>query len=84
MVQGFDIPLHRALTEPILLAGAPRTVAIINGTLAAAVGLGLQLWLPGLLIWLIGHGGAVMAAKRAPRFLDVLMRHVRHKGFLSC
>ncbi|MEM9765853.1 MAG: conjugal transfer protein TrbD, partial [Pseudomonadota bacterium] len=33
MVQGFDIPLHRALTEPILLAGAPRTVAIINGTL---------------------------------------------------
>ena len=84
MVQGFDIPLHRALTEPILLAGAPRTVAIINGTLAAAVGLGLQLWLPGLLIWLIGHGTAVMAAKRDPRFLDVLMRHVRHKGFLSC
>ncbi|MEM9765854.1 MAG: VirB3 family type IV secretion system protein [Pseudomonadota bacterium] len=84
MVQGFDIPLHRALTEPILLAGAPRTVAIINGTLAAAVGLGLQLWLPGLLIWLIGHGAAVMAAKRDPRFLDVLMRHVRHKGFLSC
>lgn len=84
MVQGFDIPLHRALTEPILLAGAPRTVAIINGTLAAAVGLGLQLWLPGLLIWLFGHGAAVMAAKRDPRFLDVLMRHVRHKGFLSC
>ncbi len=84
MVQVFDIPFHLALTEPILLAGAPRTVAIINGTLAAAVGLGLQLWLPGLLIWLIGHGGAVMAAKRDPRFLDVLMRHVRHKGFLSC
>ncbi len=84
MVQGFDIPLHRALTEPILLAGAPRTVAIINGTLAAAVGLGLQLWLPGILIWLIGHGAAVMAAKRDPRFLDVLMRHVRHKGFLAC
>ena len=39
---GFEVPLHRSLTEPILLGGAPRTVAIANGTLAAAVGLGLQ------------------------------------------
>ena len=37
---GFEVPLHRSLTEPILLGGAPRTVAIANGTLAAAVGLG--------------------------------------------
>ena len=40
---GFEIPLHRSLTEPILMGGAPRTVAITNGTLAAAVGLGLSL-----------------------------------------
>ncbi len=45
---GFEAPLYRALTEPILLGGAPRTVAIANGTLAAAIGLGLQLWVPGL------------------------------------
>ncbi|MQU46284.1 conjugal transfer protein TrbD, partial [Pseudomonas helleri] len=30
---GFEIPLHRSLTEPILMGGAPRTVAIANGTL---------------------------------------------------
>ena len=36
---GFEVPLHRSLTEPILLGGAPRTVAIANGTLAAAVGI---------------------------------------------
>ena len=34
---GFEVPLHRSLTEPILMGGAPRTVAIANGTLAAAV-----------------------------------------------
>ena len=39
-------PASGSLTEPILLGGAPRTVAIMNGTLAAAVGLGLQLWIP--------------------------------------
>ena len=47
---GFEVPLHRSLTEPILLGGAPRTVAIANGTLAAAVGLGLQLWIPGVVL----------------------------------
>ena len=31
-IPGFYAPVHRALTEPILLAGAPRAVAIVNGT----------------------------------------------------
>ena len=30
---------------------APRAIAILNGTLAAALGLGLRLWLVGLLLW---------------------------------
>jgi len=45
-IPGFYAPVHRALTEPILLGGAPRAVAIVNGTLAAAIGLGLRLWNP--------------------------------------
>ena len=57
-VSGFEVVLHRSLTEPILLAGAPRSFAILNGTLAAAIGLGLRLWLAGLLIWLAGHAFA--------------------------
>ena len=57
-VPGFVAPVHRALTEPILLGGAPRSVAIVNGTLAAALGLGLRLWLAGLLLWFIGHMAA--------------------------
>ena len=48
-VAGFVAPVHRALTEPILMGGAPRAVAIVNGTLAAALGLGLRLWIAGLL-----------------------------------
>lgn len=83
-VDGFEVPLHRALTEPILLAGAPRTVAIVNGTLAAALGLGLRLWIAGLLVWAIGHTLAVFAAKRDPQFGQVLSRHLRHKGWLGC
>jgi type IV secretion system protein VirB3 len=82
-VPGFSVPVHRALTEPILLGGAPRAIAILNGTLAGAVGLGLQLWLPGLLIWAVGHLAAVWAAKRDPLFVEVGRRHLRLPGHLS-
>ena len=33
-ITGFYAPVHRALTEQILLGGAPRAVAIVNGALA--------------------------------------------------
>ncbi len=49
---GYEVPLHRSLTEPMMMGGAPRTVAISVGTLAAAVGIGLQLWFAGAGIWL--------------------------------
>jgi type IV secretory pathway TrbD component len=84
VIEGFEIPLHRSLTGPILLAGAPRTIAIVNGTIAAALGLGLQLWIAGLLLWVVGHSLAVFAAKRDPDFAEVLRRHLRQRTFLSC
>ncbi|GEK67979.1 hypothetical protein PDE01_14990 [Paracoccus denitrificans] len=80
---GFSVPVHRALTEPILLGGASRSVAILNGTLAGAVGLGLQLWLAGILIWAVGHLAAVWAAKRDPLFVEVGRRHLRIPGHLA-
>jgi type IV secretion system protein VirB3 len=83
-IEGFEAPLHRALTEPILLGGAPRGIAILNGTLAAALGLGLQVWLAGLVLWLVGHSLAVFAAKRDPEFATVLARHLRQRGWLAC
>ena len=82
-VPGFTALVHRALSEPILLGGAPRSVAILNGTLAGAVGLGLQLWLAGILIWAGGHLAAVWAAKRDPLFVEVARRHLRVPGHLS-
>jgi len=82
-IAGYTVPVHRALTEPILLGGAPRGLAILNGTLAGAIGLGLRLWLIGIGIWAIGHVVAVWAAKRDPLFVDVVRRHLRIPGHLS-
>jgi type IV secretion system protein VirB3 len=83
-IEGFEVPLHRALTEPILLGGAPRGIAIVNGTLAAALGLGLQMGLAGIVFWVVGHTLSVFAAKRDPDFAPVLARHLRQRGWLAC
>ncbi|MDP3747722.1 MAG: VirB3 family type IV secretion system protein [Phenylobacterium sp.] len=81
-IPGYSAPVHRALVEPILLGGAPRAVAIANATLAAAIGLGLRLWIAGLVLWAIGHAAAVWAAKRDAQFVEVARRHLRYPPFL--
>ena len=83
-VEGFEAPVYRSLAEPILLGGAPRAIAIVNGTAAAALGLGLQQWVAGLAVWAIGHSLAVFAARRDPDFGPVLARHLRQRSHLSC
>jgi len=83
-IEGFEVPIHASLGSPILLGGAPRSIAIVNGTIAAAVGLGLQQWIAGLALWAIGHSLAVFAARRDPDFAPVLIRHLRQKGYLAC
>jgi type IV secretion system protein VirB3 len=81
-IDGFSVPVRRSLTEPILLGGAPRTVAIANGTLAAAIALGLRLWIPGLVLWVAGHAAAVWAAKHDAQFVEVVRRHLRYPAYL--
>ncbi len=83
-IEGFEAAIHGSLGQPILLGGAPRGLAIVNGTIAAAVGLGLQQWLVGLALWAVGHSVAVFAARRDPDFAPVLLRHLRLRSYLAC
>lgn len=83
-IDGFEAPLHGSLGSPILLGGAPRAIAIVNATVAGAIGLGLQQWIAGLVIWAVGHSLAVFAARRDPDFAPVLVRHLRQKGYWAC
>ena len=80
-IPGFHAPVRRALTEPLLLGGAPRAVVIVNGTLAAAVGLGLRLWLPAP--HLAGRPSGVWATRRDPAFVDVVRRNLRYPQHLG-
>ncbi len=83
-LEGFEVAIHASLGSPILLGGAPRSLAIVNGTVAAALGLGLQQWIVGLVVWAAGHSIAVIATRRDPDFAPVLIRHLRQKGYFAC
>lgn len=80
---GFEVPIHRSLIEPILIAGLPRNVAFILWTTAAALILGMrQIWILPLalamhlpLVWLTKKEpfffGFFFSALRAPERLEV-------------
>ena len=69
----FEVPIHRSLTEPILLAGLPRSFAFVLWTLATVVVIGLyQLWYIPVHVGL--HLLFVFLTKREPRFFEVAKR----------
>jgi len=83
-LEGYEVPIHASLGAPILLAGAPRGIAIVNGTVAAAIGFGLQQWAAGLISCALGHSLCVFAARRDPAFAPVLIRHLRQRSYFAC
>lgn len=82
-IEGYEIPLHISLTQPVLLGGVPRGFMILNATVAAAITLGLHVWWIGLPLGLIVHSVAYAMTKRDSYFFDVLRRHVRHPAFFE-
>lgn len=75
---GYVIPIHRSLTEQILLGGVPRGIAILNGTFVAAMGLGMHsFW--SVPVGLVLHLLALAATKRDPQFFDCFSRHIKQK-----
>ena len=57
---GFEVALHRSLTEPILLAGSPRSFAILNGTFGAGRFVVGAAFLFFLLFVFVGMGATVL------------------------
>ena len=80
-VEGFEIGFHSSLSEPVTIAGVPRMVAVLNGTLTAVLALGLQVPLIGIPLGLAVHCAAYWLNKRDPYFFDALKRHIRQKPY---
>ena len=79
--EGYQIGFHSSLSEPVTIAGAPRMIAVLNGTLTAVLALGLQVPLVGLPIGILIHAVCIWLTKRDPYFFDVLRRHIRQRPY---
>jgi type IV secretion system protein VirB3 len=81
--EGWELPVAQGLAEPVMLAGMPRDYAILMGTLALILGLGLRLWWLGIAWWAIAHAIGLYVARTDKRFFDVLRRHLARPGHLD-
>lgn len=72
--QGYCVALRTSLTRPLLLAGVPRTFAILNATVAAAITFGLQQPLIGAPLWIVIQSASAYATARDPWFLETWPR----------
>ena len=79
-VNGFEVPIHRSLTQQIMLAGVPREIAILNGTTVAAFGLGLHSYWS-IPIGIVLHLLAVVAARKDPQFFECFRRHIKQRSY---
>jgi type IV secretory pathway TrbD component len=80
-VEGFEIGFHSSLSDPVTIAGVPRMMAVLNGTLTAVLSLGLQAPVIGIPLGLVIHAGGYWLNKRDPYFFDALKRHIRQRPY---
>ena len=82
-LDGFEISFHGSLSEPVMLGGVPRMIAVLNGALTAVLTLGLQVPWIGVPLGLALHLGCYALNKRDPYFFDALKRHIRQRPYLD-
>ena len=81
-MKGFEIPIHRSLTQPIMIGGVPREIAILNGTITAALVLGMHS-LAGLPLGVAIHTVSIALSKRDPQFFATFRRQIRQRHYYS-
>ena len=81
-MEGYQVPIHQALTKPLLIAGAPRELALLNGTLGAAVTFGMHsFW--GIPVTVVLHLLSVAATKSDPQFFQTFRRQLRQRPYYA-
>jgi type IV secretion system protein TrbD len=80
---GYEVPMHLALTQPMLVGGVPRTFGILNLAISLVIALGLHLWWLGIPVGLAVHYAAVWMTKRDPWWFEVFRRHLWMPRFMD-
>lgn len=82
VANGYDVPLHRSLTEKILLAGAPREIVLMNcGLLVMFIFILHFLYI--IPFCLAIHLAAVYTTKYDAQFFDCFLAYLKTKKYYS-
>ncbi len=74
----FSLPLYRSLTEPILFAGAPRPVIVLNLVVMFIFLISLHfIWIVPLNLAI--HFGAIYITKQDPQAFECLLVYLHQK-----
>ena len=82
-IEGYEVPLHVALTQPPLFAGVPRAFGIMSLVLTLVVTAGLHMWWLGLPAGLVLHGVSVALTRHDACWLQVFRAHLKQPTFLD-
>ncbi|MGE3317059.1 MAG: VirB3 family type IV secretion system protein [Planctomycetaceae bacterium] len=80
---GFEIPLHQSLTEPMLLAGVPRQLGIVTLLFTLLTSLALQVWWIGLPVGAAVHAITAALTRYDPHWWAIVRAHLRQPTFLD-
>lgn len=78
------VVLHQSLIRPLLLGGAERTLALLNGVVSAGLIFGIGSWqaaVLGVAFAFVVHWGLVELAKKDTQFFDIYRRHIQYQDY---
>ena len=76
----FRLPICRALTQDILLAGGARSIVILNSTIAAIFLIALgNIWI--MPVFIFFHILIVLGSKHDSKFFDCFKAYLKYKKF---
>lgn len=82
-IDGYEIPLYQALTQPPLFGGVPREFGILTLVAALVITVGFRMWWIGASTGLALHGMCVVLTRMDPYWLQVMRAHLRQPSFLD-
>lgn len=80
--EGYSIPLHKSITEPLLIAGVPSKFFFMNCTLGLGLSMMTRFYLFALVSFVL-HCLMVYFTKQDPQYFEALKRHMSDEEYFD-
>lgn len=82
-IEGYELPLYVAATQPLLFFGLPRELGILALVITLTITLGLRMWWLGIGSGIALHALCAALTRRDAYWLPVFRAHLKQPTFLD-